>query len=216
MKNIVFFDIDGTIIIGQSQEKLIKYLYKRKMVNVFFLLKIYLWFFLYKINIAKDPLCIMEYAFNIVKNKTEKEVNILLDDFFDNILKKSLRKRVVEIINQHNMEGDHVVFFSNAVYPLARVIADKLNVDDVIATSLEITNGKYTGKILGSINYGNNKSVAAKKYVESKNLSLVGSFYYADHISDLPLLNLVSNPVVVCPDNKLKKIAVKNNWKLIS
>lgn len=54
MKELVIFDIDGTIIKGQSQVLFLRYLLSIHRITRVFYLKILLWFILYKLGIVKD------------------------------------------------------------------------------------------------------------------------------------------------------------------
>jgi len=47
------------------------------------------------------------------------------------------------------------------------------------------------------------------------NIDLERSYAYTDHHSDIPLLKLVGNPVVVNPSFFLRRAAVKNNWPIL-
>jgi hypothetical protein len=49
-KIAVFFDVDDTLIDGQTQKLMVSYFYQKKKINFIFLLKIYFWFLLYKIG----------------------------------------------------------------------------------------------------------------------------------------------------------------------
>ena len=46
--------------------------------------------------------------------------------------------------------------------------------------------------------------------------SLEGSYFYSDSRNDIPLLEIVSNPVVVDADDMLSEHAEKKNWPQIS
>jgi len=155
----------------------------------------------------------MEYSFNMIKNKTLSEVDEMLREFVNSELSKKFNIKVLDLINWHRTKNHYIVIVSNIFYPLAEAIAQKLNIQSVIATRLDAVGGKYNGKIVGDIIYGKNKAENAKRLLEDK--SLQESFCYADHISDLPLLKLVSCPVAVNPDKELFKIARNNNWQII-
>ncbi len=45
---------------------------------------------------------------------------------------------------------------------------------------------------------------------------LQGSYFYSDSHNDLPLLEQVSHPVAVDPDETLRKLAVQRGWSVIS
>ena len=53
-------------------------------------------------------------------------------------------------------------------------------------------------------------------YVQEKNLTLENSYSYADHVSDIDILQLAEHPVAVYPDRNLLKVAKINNWKIIN
>ena len=48
------------------------------------------------------------------------------------------------------------------------------------------------------------------------NQSLEGSYFYSDSHNDLPLLELVEQPIVVDADDKLLAIAKQRDWKVLS
>ena len=52
--------------------------------------------------------------------------------------------------------------------------------------------------------------------MESRDLLLDGAWFYSDSHNDLPLLELVDNPVAVDPDDTLRARAVECGWPVIS
>lgn len=206
--SLAIFDLDNTLIRGQSQWLLAGYLLKNRGVNLFYFLKVFLWFAGYKLGLFKDPKKIMVYSFQLVKNKKVAEINEFLNDFYNKILKHKLIKQAVDILEKHKNRGDRIILLSNVVKPLAEIVGRDLGVDEVIATELERISGKYTGRIKGNIIYGEHKVDIIKERFSG---DLNNSFAYADHYSDLPLLKLVSHPVVVNPSRKIKRYIRKNN-----
>ena len=47
-------------------------------------------------------------------------------------------------------------------------------------------------------------------------LSFQERWFYSDSANDLPLLEQVSHPVAVDPDDRLREIAVARGWPLLS
>jgi HAD superfamily hydrolase (TIGR01490 family) len=207
---IAIFDLDGTLIRGQSQLYLIKYLYKRRLIGVFDLMVIVGWFFGYRLNLFKNPRTIFNYAFRIIKGKDENEIKILMDNFYKDVLRDALRGDVVNRLKQHNKNKDEICLLTNAIKPIARAVADDLGIRNVIATEIEVIGSKYTGKIKGDIIYGKNKAEALKKNFAAK--ELLNSFIYADHYSDIEMLKLAGHPVLVYPDSKSLSL-FKNNFR---
>lgn len=50
----------------------------------------------------------------------------------------------------------------------------------------------------------------------SEGIDLKGSFAYSDSVTDLPMLELVGNPVAVNPDRELRRIATERSWRIES
>ena len=53
-------------------------------------------------------------------------------------------------------------------------------------------------------------------WLSESGLSLEGSTFYSDSRNDLPLLEQVSHPVAVDPDDSLRATATERGWPVIS
>jgi len=61
--------------------------------------------------------------------------------------------------------------------------------------------------------------VRVEEWLAARGQSLGGfaeSWFYSDSINDRPLLERVTHPVAVDPDERLRKLALERNWKIIS
>ncbi|MCX6731614.1 MAG: HAD-IB family hydrolase [Candidatus Parcubacteria bacterium] len=216
MKELVIFDVDNTIIKGQSQRLLLEYVFKKRLIKFFYYLKILCWFILYKLGIAKNPKKTMEYAFGFLKDKDENYLKNIIDDFFESELKKHFYKEALDLIDKHKRNGQEIILISNAIEPIIMRIAQYLGIKDYIATKLEIQNGKFTGKLFGEIVYGKNKIDKIREFIKKNNFSLKNSWSYGDHITDLPVLKIASHPIAVNPDKILFKEASKKHWPVLN
>lgn len=146
---------------------------------------------------------------------TPVEFERIVNDFFDTVLEGRIYREAKEIIKRHKEKGDKVVLLSNSFNTLMQQLADFLLIDEFLCTKLEVVDGKFTGKIDGDIVYGVNKITIAKQYLEDNNISRDDVWAYADHISDLDILILAGNPVVVNPSPTLLKEARGRKWKIL-
>ena len=213
-KIAVFFDVDGTLINGQSQKLMISYFYRKKKVGILFLLKIYLWFLLYKLGIASKGTSLMKKGYQLVKEIKKEEFKNYINDFFEKEIKPKIYPQAMERLNLHKKKGHEVILVSKSCKFLIDIIKEYLKVSFSIATELEVKNGILTGKIKGKIIYGKERLKVIKELALKNQWNLKKSYAYGDHISDLPLLQAVGHPVVVNPDRKLKKEARRNNWEI--
>ena len=86
-----------------------------------------------------------------------------------------------------------IVIVSGGFSEYIREYAKKNGIDKVIATDLEIKNGKYTGKIKGLDCIGINKILKLFESVNINEFDLKNSYAYTDHFSDIPIISLVGN-----------------------
>jgi HAD superfamily hydrolase (TIGR01490 family) len=213
-KIAVFFDVDDTLINGQTQKLMVSYFYQKKKINFTFLLKIYFWFLLYKIGVVSSGTSLISKAYKLTEGiKVEEFKNFMLD-LFEKRIKSRIYPQAIDRINFHKQKGHEIVLLSKSCKILIDIIKDYLDVPLSIATELEVKNGTLTGKINGPIVHGEEKLKIVEKLAPIKNWNLKESYAYGDHYSDLPLLKAVGHACVVNPDRRLKKEAERNNWSI--
>lgn len=216
MQELVIMDIDNTLIKGQSQHILLNYLYRRRIIGVCYFVRIYFWFILYKLGLVKNPKNILGYAVRFLRVKKVSDVEHLIKEFMDTVLRGFFFTEALEIIKLHKKAGRKIILVSNAIDVLVKNIADFVGADDYIASKLEIKDNVYTGEVIGSLVYGEKKCDFVRQYLNThKNLSFADSWGYADHKTDEKFLSAVKYPYAVNPDNGLKKVAVSRKWPIL-
>ena len=98
---------------------------------------------------------------------------------------------------------------------LTRPIADFLEVNLLIATEPEMIDGRYTGRLAGTACLKEGKVSRLQSWLDESGESMVGSWFYSDSNSDLPLLEKVDHPVAVNPDSILAAHARERRWPII-
>lgn len=117
-----------------------------------------------------------------------------------------------ELIRDHRTKGHRVIIISASAKILVEPIAEELGVDTVVATEMAVENGKLTGEITRYLK-GEAKAEAVRQFAAEHGYALDASFAYSDSATDIPMLELVGNPVAVNPDRALKKHALANGWQ---
>jgi len=211
---IAFFDLDRTIIGINSGKTLIKHAYKNGLMSGMDLIKGICLSLLYRFNLM-DTVKIIDTMVNWMKGVSGNSMNELSAELFKNNILKSIRLEVQSEINFHKRKGGRAVILSSAILPVCQIVADYLEMDDVICSNLEVVNGVYTGHTVGSLCFGEEKVNRLMEYCHNHRINPNYCWYYGDSISDLPVLSSVGNPVCVNPDTKLKKAAHKRGWKIL-
>ena len=120
-----------------------------------------------------------------------------------------------ELIEYHQQQGHDVIIISASATQLVRPIADELGIDQIIATELEVVDGKFTGNIVNFLK-GDAKAEAMENLALTRGYDMENSYAYSDSATDIPMLSLVGNPVAVNPDRALKKWATENECEIRS
>ena len=209
---VAILDLDNTIVDGESQKSLIKYLYRNGYVNFLIAAKIYFWFILYKLNLVTKPEKIMRLAFSFLKERKLTDFKNILHSYFESELKNKIFPEAIKIIDEHKKEGHRVIIISNAIKLLVEEVSDFLGADDCLGSQIETANGVFTGEMLGKPMYGKNKVEELKKYFISRKMDSIETWAYSDHHSDLELLAFSSHPIVINPNKILASIAKDRNW----
>lgn len=79
--NIAVFDLDGTIIRGQSQFLFLKFLIKKKVISSFSVIPLFVWFLFYKLKLVSKPDKAFDYALKIFKKNNYNDLSNLAADF---------------------------------------------------------------------------------------------------------------------------------------
>lgn len=121
----------------------------------------------------------------------------LAREYVETVLLSNEIPAVKERLLKHRAEGHTVVIASGGYMEYLKHYAARYGVDNVVATELEVIDGRFTGRIKGADCMGVNKLLKLKQTISVDNFNLNASFAYSDDYSDLPLLSLVGHPTVV-------------------
>ena len=112
----------------------------------------------------------------------------------------------VSLIEEHHLAGRDVIIVSASGTEVVGPIGELLGADGVVATQMEIVDGRYTGEI-DYYAYGANKAEALRRLAEEHHYDLARSYAYSDSVTDLHMLEAVGHPFAVNPDRELRREA---------
>jgi len=210
---IAFFDLDLTLINGISGKILMQQSYKYGIMTTKHILLGICLSLLYKFNLMEEDKIIDKMVRNL-KGISEATIIDLMDNIFEKMFKDIIREKAIPEIAKHKQNNGRTAIISASLPYVCDPIKDILEIDDVICSQLEVEKGLFTGKSIDGFCFGENKYNKARRYCDEHNFSFSEAFFYSDSITDLPLLQKVGNPVCICPDDKLRKIAGKNGWPI--
>jgi HAD superfamily hydrolase (TIGR01490 family) len=212
-ENIVFFDLDNTLLNGNSSKLLIRLAHKKQMIRFTVILKALWLSFLFKFNL-KDTERIISAMVKWLEGVPVSVITALASEVFKERMSKLISRDAKSVVGIHKNHKARLVILSSALEPVCRPVADYFEIDDVLCTELEVKGEYYTGKPSGKLCFGGEKLVRLKQFCNLNQFKIDNAWYYGDSFSDLPVLEAVGHPVCVNPDKQLKKTAIKNGWKI--
>ena len=127
--------------------------------------------------------------------------------------------RARDLIAWHASRGDQTVIVTAANSFITTPIAGLLGVSKLLASDPESRDGEFTGRIEGVPCFHEGKVKHLDAWLAGRGQTLADfaeSYFYGDSQSDVPLMEKVTNPVAVSPDDRLAKLARERGWPIIS
>lgn len=146
---------------------------------------------------------------------SEDRLVVLGEELFEKVLRPSMYPGTLDLIKRSRDQGIKQVLVTGALDVVIKPLAEYLGVDDYGANTLEIVDGYATGRLIGPLLAGPNKSQWIRDYARTHNVSLDECWAYADSFSDMPMLSMVGRPCAVNPDFKLRAAARDFNWPVL-
>jgi HAD superfamily hydrolase (TIGR01490 family) len=213
MNLICFFDMDKTLIAGNSSVSFMRYCLRRGKTTRWKVVKSLVYYFLYRYDLLD-----MEKAYRdslrLLVGTREEDLMQFCQEWFEEAIRNLIYPEAADIVRHHLKRGESVGIISSAstyaVAPLARY----LDVPHVLATQLEVRQGLFTGNYIEPLCFRHGKVFWAEKLAGELGEEIGRSTFYTDSITDLPLLERVGTPQVVNPDLKLRSLAKKRGWPI--
>ncbi|MGZ0080684.1 histidinol-phosphatase [Methylomonas sp. YC3] len=137
-------------------------------------------------------------------------------EFVETLIEPIMLEAAQALVEKHRAAGDTLLVITATNRFVTEPIVKLYGIDNLLATTPEFVDGRYTGKFNGTPCFQQGKVVQLNDWLANSTETLAGSWFYSDSHNDLPLLSLVDQPVAVDPDEKLREVARQANWPIIS
>ena len=141
-------------------------------------------------------------------------VREIVADTLHNIVDPLVYDEAVSLIEEHKLAGRDIVIVSTSGTEVVEPIGAMLGADIVVASRLEVVDGKYTGEI-DYYAYAEEKARAILELAEERGYDLDRCYAYSDSVTDVPMLEVVGHAHAVNPDKELRKVAAANGWPIL-
>ena len=210
-----FLDLDKTVIAKSSTLAFSRPFYRGGLVNRRAVLQSSFAQFVYLLQGADEDSMdrMRDYLKALCAGWPVEQVNAIVAETLHELIDPMVYAEAVALFDEHHAAGRDVVLVSSSGEEVVGPIGAMLGVDHVVATRMQVVDGRYTGEI-DFYAYGEGKAVAMRELALAHGYDLERSWAYSDSVTDRPMLELVGNPVAVNPDKALRRHAAEQGWRL--
>ena len=160
----------------------------------------------------------VRFATEAVRLKGAEAAQLAHQQFMREVIQPAIKPVALDLIQQHQALGDHVMIVTATNEFVTRPIAEALGVTELIAVELaRDAQGWITGDIAGTPSFKEGKVTRVAQWLASKGLDWpeVHITFYSDSVNDLPLLEVAQTPVATNPDARLRQLATDRGWRIL-
>jgi HAD superfamily hydrolase (TIGR01490 family) len=218
-QNLALFDLDNTLLAGDSDYNWSLFLISEGLLDA-------------KTHHDRNEQFYTDYkngSLNIVEflkfqlvplsQHSKKFLDELHLKYMQKIIRPMMTEKAQNLVDKHKAAGDLCIVITATNSFVTKPIATAYGIEHLIGSDPEMVNGEYTGGVSGVPSFQAGKVTRINQFLaeRSKKLSdFETSYFYSDSHNDLPLMQLVTNPVAVDADATLTQIAQEKGWPHIS
>lgn len=213
---LAIFDLDNTLLDGDSDYLWGKFLAGQGLVDGDWYERENQRFYdEYKAG-TLDIFEFLEFSLRPLSENSAETLKILHQQFMQECVRPIITTASRNKIAEHADRGDILLIITATNKFITGPIATELGIENILATEPEVIDGNYTGKVSGIPCFREGKVQRLHDWLRQNGLNLADSYFYSDSHNDLPLLELVSHPVAVDPDETLQQHAEMKGWEIIT
>jgi HAD superfamily hydrolase (TIGR01490 family) len=216
---LALFDLDNTLLAGDSDFEWAQFLIDQGVLDREVYEARNAWFYeQYKAG-TLDIHAFLDFQLKPLSRHKRAELDVWHQDFMNKKITPMMTQKSRDLVARHKQTGDVLAIVTATNSFVTGPIAKAFGVDNLIATEPEVKAGEFTGKVSGVPSFREGKITRLTQWLEKRGQTLTdfsASYFYSDSLNDIPLLAMVTHPVAVDPDEKLKQYALKHDWPVMS
>ncbi len=212
---LVLFDLDNTLLAGDSDYLWGVFLGEQGLVDPdYYAAENERFYREYK----EGKLDIFEFlAFSLkpLSERSMEELRELHRRFMEEKIQPIITRDAKMLVDMHRQRGDELLIITATNAFVTAPIAAAFGIQHLLATEPEIVDGRYTGKVAGTPCFREGKVKRLEAWLADHDHNLGNAWFYSDSHNDLPLLEKVTHPIPVDPDEELSRVAEERGWPVL-
>jgi len=219
MKRLALFDLDNTLLAGDSDYEWGQFLVDRGVLERdAYEAQNRKYYEQYKAG-TLDIHEFLGFALRPLADHSPEDLAGWHAQFMRARILKMIRPPARALVRRHQQAGELCAVITATNSFVTAPIAREFGIEHLIATEPERRNGRFTGRVAGTPCFRDGKLVRLDEWLAGLGRRLAdfeASTCYSDSHNDLPLLERVTHPVAVDPDETLAHEAARRGWERIS
>jgi len=214
---LVLFDLDNTLLTGDSDFEWAQFLIEQGVLDrEVYEARNQAFYDQYKAG-TLDIHAFLDFQLKPLSRHPRAQLDAWHRQYMDIKVRPMVRAQARALIEGHR--GDLCAMITATNSFVTAPIAREFGVAHLIATEPEQRGGEFTGRVSGIPCFKEGKVQRLDAWLGGQGKTLAAfdeSWFYSDSHNDLPLLERVTHPVAVHPDEKLRAHAQRRGWKTVS
>ncbi len=218
-QNLALFDLDNTLLAGDSDYNWSIFLIGEGLLDEKTHHDRNEQFYQDYKNGCLDIMAFLKFQLQPLSQHPKAFLDELHKKYMDKVIRPMMTDKAQALVDEHKAAGDLCLVITATNSFVTKPIATAYGIEHLIGTDPEMVNGEYTGGVAGVPSFKEGKVTRLEMWLAERGKQLRDfetSYFYSDSHNDLPLMNLVTNPVAVDADAVLREVALVKGWPQIS
>lgn len=219
VQNLALFDLDNTLLAGDSDYHWSLFLIDAGLLDKKPHHDRNEQFYLDYQNGDLDIHAFLKFQLQPLSQHPRKLLDALHVKFMDKVIRPMMTQKAQDLVNTHQANGDLCMIITATNSFVTKPIATAYGIAHLIGTDPEVVDGVFTGKVMGEPSFQAGKVTRLNAWLAEREMQMADfakSYFYSDSHNDLPLMQLVTDPIAVDADEKLTDYAKAHGWPQIS
>ena len=215
--NLILFDLDNTLLAGDSDFEWAQFLIDQGVLDrEVYEARNQTFYDQYKAG-TLDIHEFLDFQLKPLARHPRNQLDAWHREFMATKVIPMIAPGTAQLVQHHAGDVRMIVTATNSF--VTAPIARHLGVPHLIATEPEQVAGEFSGGVAGTPSFREGKVARLEQWLAEQDKTwadVAESWFYSDSLNDLPLLERVHHPVAVDPDATLRAHAEARGWPVIS